>query len=57
MLTLPHTTTKPVEQVLHDMKADLNVREEVGGTAIHYAASNGHTDMLKVMSRQQNLEE
>ena len=44
-------------KLLHEMKADLNVRDEDGGTVIHHAASNGQTAMLKVMSRQQNLEE
>ena len=52
MLTLPHTTTNAVKQVLHEMKADLNVRDEDGGTVLHYAAGNGHTETLKVMSRQ-----
>ena len=52
MLTLAHTTTKTVEQVLHEMKADLNVRNESGETVLHWLAHNGHTEMLKVMSRQ-----
>ena len=52
MLTLPHTTTKTVKQVLHEMKADLHVRDESGRTVIHHAASNDHTEMLKVMPRQ-----
>jgi len=90
MLTLPHTNTESVEQVLrdlgmdldtqskhgstaameasgkghvesvkllHEMKADLHVRDEGGGTVIHYAAMKGQTHILKVMSRQQNLEQ
>ena len=39
-------------KLLHEMKADLNVRDEDGRTVIYHAASNGHTAMLKVMSRQ-----
>ena len=39
-------------KLLHEMKADLNVRNEDGETVIHYAAHNGQTEMLKVMSRQ-----
>ena len=42
---------------LHEMKADLNVRDEHVDTVVHWAACNGRTEMLKVMSRQQNLEE
>ena len=49
---------------LHEMKADLNVRDKYGRmvlhggerTVIHDAAANGHTEMLKVMSGQSNLE-
>ena len=52
MLTLAHTTTKTVKQILHEMEADLHVRAENGVTVIHVAASNGHTETLKVMSRQ-----
>ena len=39
-------------KLLHEMKADLNVRDEDGWTVIHYAANGGNTEMLKVMSRQ-----
>ena len=39
-------------KLLHEMKADLNVRDEDGWTVIHWAAHNGHTEMLKVVSRQ-----
>ena len=39
-------------KLLHEMKADLNVRDEHGATVIHYAAIHGQTAMLKVMSRQ-----
>ena len=37
-----------VLQVLHEAKADLNVRDKKGRTAVFAAAKNGHTDMLKV---------
>ena len=39
-------------KLLHEMKADLNVRDEDGWTVIHWAANGDHTEMLKVMSRQ-----
>ena len=39
-------------KLLHEMKADLNVRDKLGQTVIHRAAYKGHTAMLKVMSRQ-----
>ena len=44
-------------KLLHEMKADLNVRDEDGWTVIHYAANGGNTEMLKVMSRQHNVEQ
>ena len=40
--------------VLHELKADLNVRTKAG-TAIYRAALAGQTKMLKVISRQQRF--
>ena len=39
-------------QSLHEMKADLTVRDKDGSTAVHLAAIGGHTEVLKVTSRQ-----
>ena len=43
-------------KLLHAMKADFNVRDERGRTVMHHSARYDHTEMLKVVSRQSNLE-
>ena len=42
-------------QYLHEIKADVNICG-ASGTAMHGAASGGHTDMLKVTLRQWNVD-
>ena len=43
-------------QYLYEIKADVNICG-ASGTAMHRAASGGHTDILKVTLRQRNVHE
>lgn len=41
-----------VATLLLDAGADISVRDNWGGTAVHYAARNGYLDLLKVLYQQ-----
>ena len=49
MLTLPHTITKFVKQVLRDLGVDLDVQDKYGGTAAIEASSKGHVECVKLL--------
>ena len=44
-------------QYLYEIKADLSICSGKFGTAMHRAAINGHTEILKVTLRQRNVDE
>jgi len=49
MLTLPHTITKTVKQVLHDLGVDLDAQTKGGKTAAMTAGSKGHVESVKLL--------
>ena len=49
MLTLPHTITNTVEQVLRDLGVELDAQAKDGTTAAMEASSKGHVESVKLL--------
>ena len=48
MPTVPASTPASIKALI-DAGADLNIKDDYGSTALHFATSKGHADCLKAL--------